>query len=141
MCSCPGRIRKYLPAHGVAGSPQARTHKLRKGKNRSCTKIYWSRIDGQGLSNKALTQAIGLAKALGAKMTVLNVTPRWSAGASGGDVAVMYPAEAHEANIADAAKQLLSKSAAIAQSAGVLCDTAHASDFCSSASLRINLLP
>ena len=42
-------------------------------------------IDGQELSNKALTQAIGLAKALGAKMTVLNVTPRWSAGAAGGD--------------------------------------------------------
>ena len=43
-------------------------------------------IDGQELSNKALTQAIGFAKALGAKMTVLNVTPRWSAGAAGGDV-------------------------------------------------------
>ena len=39
-------------------------------------------IDGQELSNKALTQAIGLAKALGAKLTVLNVTPRWSAGAA-----------------------------------------------------------
>jgi len=85
-------------------------------------------IDGQELSKKALTQAIGLAKALGAKMKVLNVTPRWSAGAAGGDVAVMYPAEVHEANIAESAKQLLSKSAAIAQSAGVLCDTAHASD-------------
>ena len=41
-----------------------------------------------------LTQAIGLAKALGAKITVLTVTPRWSAGAAGGDVAVMYPPEA-----------------------------------------------
>src|SRR5207344_2725724 len=102
-----------------------RMHKFRKGENTFMYKNILVAIDGQELSNKALTQAIGLAKALGAKMTVLNVTPRWSAGASGGDVAVMYPAEAHEANIADAAKQLLSKSAAIAQSAGVLCDTAH----------------
>jgi nucleotide-binding universal stress UspA family protein len=76
-------------------------------------------VDGQELSNKALTQAIGLAKAIGAKVTVLNVTPRWSAVAAGGDVAVMFPPEAHEANIAQAAKLLLSKSAAIAESAGV----------------------
>jgi hypothetical protein len=40
----------------------------------------------------------------------------------------MFPPEAHEATIAEAAKQLLSKSAAIAESAGVLCDTVHASD-------------
>jgi nucleotide-binding universal stress UspA family protein len=65
-------------------------------------------IDGQELSNKALTQAIGLAKALGAKITVLTVTPRWSAGAAGGDVAVMFPPEAHEDIIAEAAKLLLS---------------------------------
>ena len=31
-------------------------------------------VDGQELSNKALTQAIGLAKAIGAKVSVLNVT-------------------------------------------------------------------
>jgi len=85
-------------------------------------------VDGQELSSKALTQAIGLAKAIGAKVTVLYVTPRWSAAAAGGDVAVMFPPEAHEANIAEAAKLLLSKSAAIAESAGVLCETAHASD-------------
>jgi nucleotide-binding universal stress UspA family protein len=85
-------------------------------------------VDGQELSNKALTQAIGLAKAIGAKVTVLTVTPRWSAVASGGDVAVMFPPEAHEASIAEAAKLILSKSAAIAESAGVLCDRAHASD-------------
>jgi nucleotide-binding universal stress UspA family protein len=85
-------------------------------------------VDGGDLSINALTQAIGLAKALGAKITVLNVTPRWSAGAAGGDVAVMHPAEAHEASIAEAAQQLLSKAAAKVQSAGVPCDTAHASD-------------
>ena len=42
-------------------------------------------VDGEELSNKALKQASGLAKAIGAKITVLNVTPRWSAGAAGGD--------------------------------------------------------
>jgi nucleotide-binding universal stress UspA family protein len=103
-------------------------HKLRKRRTPSCTKNVLVAIDGQELSNKALTQAIGLAKALGAKITVLTVTPRWSAGAAGGDVAVMYPPEAHQANIAETAKQLLNKSAAIVQLAGVLCDTAHASD-------------
>ena len=46
-------------------------------------------VDGQELSNKALTQAIGLAKAIGAKVTILTVTPRWSAVAAG-DVAVMF---------------------------------------------------
>jgi nucleotide-binding universal stress UspA family protein len=85
-------------------------------------------VDGQELSNKALTQAIGLAKAIGAKVTILTVTPRWSAAAAGGDVAVMFPPEAHETNIAEAANLLLSKSAAIAESAGVLCEAAHASD-------------
>jgi nucleotide-binding universal stress UspA family protein len=99
-----------------------------KGENTIMYKNILIAVDGQELSNKALTQAIGLAKAIGAKVTVLNVTPRWSAVAAGGDVAVMFPPEAHEANIAQAAKLLLSKSAAIAESAGVLCDTAHASD-------------
>jgi nucleotide-binding universal stress UspA family protein len=73
-------------------------------------------VDGEELSNKAVKQASGLAKAIGAKITVLNVTPRWSAGAAGGDVAVMFPPDMHEANVAEAAKLLLSKSAAIAQS-------------------------
>ena len=72
-------------------------------------------VDGQELSNKALTQAIELAKAIGAKITVLTVTPRWSTVAAGGDVAVMFPPEAHEANIAEAARLLLSKAAAIAE--------------------------
>ena len=85
-------------------------------------------VDGEELSNKALKQAIGLAKAIGAKITVLNVTPRWSAGAAGGDVAVMLPPEKHEANVAKATQLLLRNSAAIAQSAGVVCDTAHASN-------------
>ena len=85
-------------------------------------------IDGQELSNQALTQAIGLAKALGAKLTVFTVTPRWSAGAAGGDVVVMYPPEAHQANIAETAKQLLNKIGGHRPMAGVLCDTAHASD-------------
>jgi nucleotide-binding universal stress UspA family protein len=85
-------------------------------------------VDGQELSNKALAQAVGLAKAIGAKVTVLHVTPRWSAVAAGGDVAVMFPPEAHQANIAEGARQILRKSAALAESAGVLCDSAHASD-------------
>jgi nucleotide-binding universal stress UspA family protein len=89
--------------------------------NERCAKTY-------NPKSKALAQAIGLAKAIGAKITVLNVTPHWSAGASGGDVAVMFPAEAHEASIAESAKQLLSKSAAIARSAGVFCDTVHTSN-------------
>lgn len=85
-------------------------------------------VDGQELSNKALTQAIELAKAIGARITVLTVTPRWSTVAAGGDVAVMFPPEEHESNVAEAARLLLSKAAAIAESAGVLCDSAHASD-------------
>ena len=85
-------------------------------------------VDGGDLSSKALTQAIALAKALGAKLTVLNVTPRWSAGAAGGDIAVMYPAEEFESSVAEAAEMLLAKSAATAQTEGVPCDMARASD-------------
>jgi nucleotide-binding universal stress UspA family protein len=85
-------------------------------------------VDGSELSNKALTQGIELAKAIGAKVTVLNVTPRWSTVAAGGDVAVMFPPEAYEENIAEAAELLLSKSAATAESAGLSCDTVRASD-------------
>ena len=39
----------------------------------------------------------------------------------------MFPPETHEANVAKATQLLLRNSAAIAQSAGVVCDTAHAS--------------
>jgi nucleotide-binding universal stress UspA family protein len=43
-------------------------------------------------------------------------------------MSLMFPPDMHEANVAEAAKLLLSKSAAIAQSAGDVCDTAHASN-------------
>ena len=53
-------------------------------------------FDGSELAEKAMKQGIALAKTVGAKVTVLNVTMPWAAIAVG-EVAVMFPPEEYEA--------------------------------------------
>ncbi len=84
-------------------------------------------IDGSELAGKALAQGLELAKAIGARVTIVNVTPPWSSIAVG-EVAVMFPPEEYDANMQAAAKQLLDKAVAEAQGAGVTAETVAASD-------------
>jgi nucleotide-binding universal stress UspA family protein len=84
-------------------------------------------VDGSDLSDKALAQGIELAKLLGARMTIIHVTAPWSSIAVG-EIAVMFPPQEYEANIAAATAQLLSRLAKTAEAAGVACETATTSD-------------
>lgn len=84
-------------------------------------------VDGSDLSDKAFAQGIELAKRLGAKVTILHVTPPWSAIAAG-EIAIMFPPEEYEANVAAAATELLGRMGKAAAAAGVSYETVAASD-------------
>lgn len=84
-------------------------------------------VDGSELADKAMGQGLELAKAIGAKVTFVHVTPPWSSIAVG-EVAVMFPPEEYEANMKAAAAKLLGKAAAAAKAAGVASTGADSSD-------------
>jgi nucleotide-binding universal stress UspA family protein len=84
-------------------------------------------VDGSDLSNKALAQAVELAKALSAKITIVHVTAPWTSVAVG-EIAIMFPPQEYEANMAAAAEKLLAQAKASADTLGIACTTAHASD-------------
>jgi nucleotide-binding universal stress UspA family protein len=84
-------------------------------------------VDGSDLSDKALKQGLELARAIGAKVTILNVTPPWSSVAVG-EVAVMFPPQEYEENMAAAAAKLLERSGAQSAAMGVAFDTVRVSD-------------
>jgi nucleotide-binding universal stress UspA family protein len=84
-------------------------------------------VNGSDLANKALQQGLELAKAIGAKVTLVNVTPPWSSIAVG-EVAVMFPPEEYEANMKESAQRLLSAAEATAKAAGVASECVEASD-------------
>ena len=84
-------------------------------------------VDGSDLSEKAMKQGLELAKAIQAKVTILHVTPPWSSVAVG-EVAVMFPPQEYEENMAAAATKLLDRARAESESYGVPCETVRASD-------------
>lgn len=84
-------------------------------------------VDGSELSDKALAHGLELAKVIGAKVTVLNVTQPWSTIAVG-EVAVAFPPEDYEKSVREAADRLLSREAAAAKAVGLTCDTLQASE-------------
>jgi nucleotide-binding universal stress UspA family protein len=84
-------------------------------------------VDGSELSDKALKQGVELAKALGAKATIVHVTPPWASIAVG-EIAVMFPPQEYEANMAEAATQLLARMKKLAEAGGVAATTMHVSD-------------
>jgi nucleotide-binding universal stress UspA family protein len=84
-------------------------------------------VDGSELSDKAMGHGAGLAKALGAKVTIVHVTPPWSSIAVG-EIAVMFPPEEYESNMAEAAKQLLARMTKAADAAGVSASVLHVVD-------------
>jgi nucleotide-binding universal stress UspA family protein len=84
-------------------------------------------VDGSELSDRSLGHGVRLAKALGAKVTVLHVTPPWSSIAAG-EIAVMFPPEEYDANMARAASQLLARMSTAAEAEGVKVTTLSVTD-------------
>ena len=81
-------------------------------------------IDGSELAQNALEQAIALAKALDAKVTIVTVTEPWHA-LTVGDGTVIFPIEEYETNSTQWALETLSAAAKVAAGADVACETIH----------------
>ncbi len=81
-------------------------------------------IDGSDLSGKALSQGLGLAKTLTARVTIVTVTEPWATQMTG-EAAAMFPFAEYEKAMAANAATILSKANAAASQAGVACSTLH----------------
>ena len=84
--------------------------------------------DGSKLAQKAVDQGLGLAKALGAKVSAVTITePR--AAVVPAEVAIAFPiVEAYEKAVAASAAKCLAAVDSAAMKLGVSCDTKHLSD-------------
>jgi nucleotide-binding universal stress UspA family protein len=83
--------------------------------------------DGSELAAKALEHGLGLAKALGAKATVVTVTEPWTAVVSG-EMGVAFPIDEYDKSCAANAERVLADARGIAQKSGVACEYAHVKD-------------
>ena len=80
--------------------------------------------DGSDLAAKAVTTGLGLAKSLGAMVTVVTVTePRTNLVPD--KAAISSPADDYEAALAAAAKTVLANASAAADKLGVSCGSVH----------------
>ena len=80
--------------------------------------------DGSELANKAVAQGLDLAKALGAKATVVTVTEPWTAGAY---ETIPTPSliDAYERAVTDSAALILAAVGDAARKREVACNTIH----------------
>lgn len=83
--------------------------------------------DGSDLAQKAVTQGLALAKALGARVTALYVTEPWVAVAPG-EVAMAFPVKEYEESVSTNAARILDGVAKEASTAGVPCTGQHMKD-------------
>lgn len=83
--------------------------------------------DGSELADKAVSQGLALAKAVGAKATVVTITEPWTAVAPM-EVGVAFPVDAYEEGASAQAKRILEKVDAQAKAAGLTCDVRHVRD-------------
>lgn len=83
--------------------------------------------DGSELAQKAVAQGLAIAKAIGAKVTAINVSEPWVAVAPG-EVAMAFPIKDYEESVTANAARILSAVASEAQSLGVPCETLHVKD-------------
>jgi nucleotide-binding universal stress UspA family protein len=86
--------------------------------------------DGSDPSAKAVKHGVGLAKAIGAKVVITNVTEIWSAleVARAAESGINDPIEQYEKLADRAAEKTLAAAAAIAKEAGVGTETLHVRD-------------
>lgn len=83
--------------------------------------------DGSELADKGATHGLELAKALGAKVTVVTVSDPWTAFVPG-DVGASFPIDEYEQACEANAKAILAAVAIRADAAGVPCDKRHVKD-------------
>lgn len=83
--------------------------------------------DGSECAQKAIEHGLGLAKALGAKVTAVTVSEPWTA-VVGGEMAVAFPVSDYEAGVAANAARVLQSVTEAAAKAGVPCTTEHVKD-------------
>jgi nucleotide-binding universal stress UspA family protein len=83
--------------------------------------------DGSELAQKAVDQGFALAKALNARATVINVTPRWTSTVYG-QVPLSSPAENYNKHVAEEASKILSTVDDAAKKTEITCDTLHVKD-------------
>lgn len=85
--------------------------------------------DGSSVGQKALDQGFDLAKALGARVTIVKVTEMWSAlEVAAGHARSAEVVEKFETHQAAVAKDILNKAEAQAKAAGLACETVHVKD-------------
>jgi nucleotide-binding universal stress UspA family protein len=86
--------------------------------------------DGSEPSAKAVEHGVGLAKATGAKVVIVNVTEIWSAleVARAAESGISDPVEQYEKLADQAAEKTLAAAAAVAKKAGVDAETLHVRD-------------
>lgn len=83
--------------------------------------------DGSELATKAVEQGVGLAKALGAKATIITVTEPWTAAVSG-EMSIAFPIDDYEKGCAASAARVLSAASEVASKAGIDFQTQHVKD-------------
>jgi nucleotide-binding universal stress UspA family protein len=83
--------------------------------------------DGSDLARKALDHGLDLARALGAKVTVVTVTPSWASVAPG-EAAIAFPVDEYIRATKENAAAILASAEAAAKRAGVPCATRHEAD-------------
>ncbi len=83
--------------------------------------------DGSDLAQIAVDTGLELAKALGAKITAVTVTPSWASVAPG-EAAISFPVEEYIRATQENAAAILSSVAAAAKKAGLECGQLHEAD-------------
>jgi nucleotide-binding universal stress UspA family protein len=83
--------------------------------------------DGSELSNRAVRQGIDLARTIGARVTVVNVSPTFHTLSADPFMATSTPEQFRRECQAEA-ERFLAAAAAAASTAGVVCETVHLED-------------
>ena len=83
--------------------------------------------DGSEIAGKAVAQGLALAKALGARVTLVTVTEVMPAMVSGDATNVLTLQDYERAALANAAR-ILDDAGAAARASGIVCDTVHVKD-------------
>jgi len=83
--------------------------------------------DGSELAGKAVAAGFGLARQLGAQVTVVTVTEPWTAFVSG-EATFGFPVDEYEKTTDESASRILSGASKLARKADVHCATVHAKD-------------
>lgn len=101
-----------------------------QGKGGKMYKNILIATDGTELAGKALTHGLALAKAIGARVTLVTVTEMWSAleMASRARTEARAPVETYESMASEYARKILDAAAEKAKAEGVEHSTHHVSD-------------